>query len=118
MRKKGCGDCPSTTFIRIYKVESYLILLPVMALLWGFIGYLLFKRIWIVLMLTFVFSTIFIFTYTGFDLSNLYWFFLMTAFAFVSSGFSKVIHVHFQEKKKGKSLYDWFFIKKTESNNQ
>jgi len=53
----------------------YLILftLPVMAFLWGFVGYLLFKRIWPVLILTSVISMIFIFVYTGFDLSNLYW---------------------------------------------
>ncbi|WP_232532076.1 DUF2651 family protein [Bacillus sp. ms-22] len=84
----------------------YLILftLPVMAFLWGFIGYLLFKRIWPVLLLTFVFSTIFIFAYTGFDLSNLYWVFLMMALTFVSSGFSKVIHGHFQEKKRVKPI--------------
>ncbi|MDJ0287393.1 MULTISPECIES: DUF2651 family protein [Bacillus] len=84
----------------------YLILftLPVMAFLWGFVGYLLFKRIWPVLILTSVISMIFIFAYTGFDLSNLYWVLLMTALAFVSSGLSKVIHVHFQEKKQEKPL--------------
>ncbi|WP_368774843.1 DUF2651 family protein [Bacillus aerius] len=84
----------------------YLILftLPVMAFLWGFVGYLLFKRIWPVLILTSVISMIFIFVYTGFDLSNLYWVLLMTALAFVLSGFSKVIHVHFQEKKREKPL--------------
>ncbi|MEH6960727.1 DUF2651 family protein [Bacillus altitudinis] len=84
----------------------YLILftLPVMAFLWGFVGYLLFKRIWPVLILTSVISMIFIFAYTGFDLSNLYWVLLMTALAFVSSGLSKVIHVHFQEKKREKPL--------------
>ncbi|MBR0632974.1 DUF2651 family protein [Bacillus altitudinis C101] len=84
----------------------YLILftLPVMAFLWGFVGYLLFKRIWPVLILTSVISMIFIFVYTGFDLSNLYWVLLMMALAFVSSGFSKVIHVHFQEKKREKPL--------------
>ncbi|TYS29837.1 DUF2651 domain-containing protein [Bacillus altitudinis] len=84
----------------------YLILftLPVMAFLWGFVGYLLFKRIWPVLILTSVISMIFIFAYTGFDLSNLYWVLLMTALAFVSSGFAKVIHVHFQEKKREKPL--------------
>ncbi|MBY0187986.1 DUF2651 domain-containing protein [Bacillus sp. S2(2019)] len=84
----------------------YLILftLPVMAFLWGFVGYLLYKRIWPVLILTSVISMIFIFAYTGFDLSNLYWVLLMTALAFVSSGLSKVIHVHFQEKKREKPL--------------
>ncbi|KAJ0072313.1 DUF2651 family protein [Bacillus altitudinis] len=75
-----------------------------MAFLWGFVGYLLFKRIWPVLILTSVISMIFIFAYTGFDLSNLYWVLLMTALAFVSSGLSKVIHVHFQEKKREKPL--------------
>nr|WP_249118973.1 DUF2651 family protein [Bacillus altitudinis] len=75
-----------------------------MAFLWGFVGYLLFKRIWPVLILTSVISMIFIFVYTGFDLSNLYWVLLMMALAFVSSGFSKVIHVHFQEKKREKPL--------------
>ncbi|MCY7496849.1 DUF2651 family protein [Bacillus altitudinis] len=75
-----------------------------MAFLWGFVGYLLYKRIWPVLILTSVISMIFIFAYTGFDLSNLYWVLLMTALAFVSSGLSKVIHVHFQEKKREKPL--------------
>ncbi|MFS0655382.1 DUF2651 family protein [Bacillus sp. 179-C3.3 HS] len=83
----------------------YLILftLPVMAFFWGIIGYIICKRMSIVLMSTVVLSTIFIFAYTGFDLSNLYWVLLMASLTFVSCGLSKSIYLYYQDRKKGKT---------------
>lgn len=52
--------------------------LPLLFLIWGIVGYIIFKRVYIVLIITFAASTVFIFAYTGFDISNMYWVIAMT----------------------------------------
>ncbi|WP_144522622.1 DUF2651 family protein [Bacillus pumilus] len=75
--------------------------LPLLFLIWGIVGYILFKRVYIVLMITFAASTIFIFAYTGFDMSNMYWVITMTFLCMCTSVITKIIHYMIRRYKKG-----------------
>ncbi|ABV62410.1 MULTISPECIES: DUF2651 family protein [Bacillus] len=75
--------------------------LPLLILIWGIVGYILFKRVYIVLMITFAASTIFIFAYTGFDMSNMYWVITMTFLCMCTSVITKIIHYMIRRYKKG-----------------
>lgn len=75
--------------------------LPLLILIWGIVGYILFKRVYIVLMITFASSTIFIFAYTGFDMSNMYWVITMTFLCMCTSVITKIIHYMIRRYKKG-----------------
>ncbi|AVI41166.1 DUF2651 family protein [Bacillus pumilus] len=74
---------------------------PLLILIWGIVGYILFKRVYIVLMITFAASTIFIFAYTGFDMSNMYWVITMTFLCMCTSVITKIIHYMIRRYKKG-----------------
>nr|WP_260862212.1 YbeF family protein [Bacillus pumilus] len=56
------------------------------------VGYINFKRVYIVLMITFAASTIFIFAYTGFDMSNMHWVIAITFLCMCTSVITKIIH--------------------------
>ncbi|MBU8639666.1 DUF2651 family protein [Bacillus pumilus] len=75
--------------------------LPLLILIWGIVGYILFKRVYIVLMITFAASTIFIFAYAGFDMSNMYWVITMTFLCMCTSVITKIIHYMIRRYKKG-----------------
>lgn len=75
--------------------------LPLLFLIWGIVGYIIFKRVYIVLMSTFAASTIFIFVYTGFDMSNMYWVIAMTFLCMCTSVITKIIHYMIRRYKKG-----------------
>ncbi|OUZ08428.1 DUF2651 family protein [Bacillus pumilus] len=75
--------------------------LPLLILIWGIVGYILFKRVYIVLMITFAASTIFIFAYTAFDMSNMYWVITMTFLCMCTSVITKIIHYMIRRYKKG-----------------
>ncbi|WP_368930795.1 DUF2651 family protein [Bacillus pumilus] len=75
--------------------------LPLLILIWGIVGYILFKWVYIVLMITFAASTIFIFAYTGFDMSNMYWVITMTFLCMCTSVITKIIHYMIRRYKKG-----------------
>ncbi|MDM5298290.1 DUF2651 family protein [Bacillus pumilus] len=65
--------------------------LPLLYLAWGIIGYLIFKKVYVVLIITFITSTIFIFVYTGFDLSNMYWVGVVTFLCMCTTLITKII---------------------------
>ncbi|MDR0126236.1 DUF2651 family protein [Bacillus zhangzhouensis] len=65
--------------------------LPLLYLAWGIIGYLIFKKVHVVLTITFITSTIFIFAYTGFDMSNMYWVGVVTFLCMCTSVITKII---------------------------
>ncbi|MEI4790675.1 DUF2651 family protein [Bacillus sp. FJAT-53060] len=65
--------------------------LPLLYLAWGIIGYLIFKKVYVVLIITFITSTIFIFAYTGFDMSNMYWVVTVTFLCMCTSVITKII---------------------------
>ncbi|MGX9292536.1 DUF2651 family protein [Bacillus sp. A015] len=65
--------------------------LPLLYLAWGIIGYLIFKKVYVVLIITFLSSTIFIFAYTGFDISNMYWVGIVTFLCMCTSVITKMI---------------------------
>ena len=67
----------------LHPMALILFTLPLLSLIWGIVGYCIFKRVYIVLIITFAVSTIFIFAYTGFDMSNMYWVVMMTFYACV-----------------------------------
>ncbi|MDI0272514.1 MULTISPECIES: DUF2651 family protein [Bacillus] len=74
--------------------------LPLLYLAWGIIGYLIFKKIRVVLIITFITSTIFIFTYTGFDMSNMYWVAIVTFLCMCTSVMTKIIRDMYIRYKK------------------
>nr|WP_223249591.1 MULTISPECIES: DUF2651 family protein [unclassified Bacillus (in: firmicutes)] len=74
--------------------------LPLLYLAWGIIGYLLFKKVYVVLIITFITSTIFIFAYTGFDMSNMYWVVAMTFLCMCTSVITKIIRYMYNRYKK------------------
>lgn len=84
----------------LHPMALILFTLPLLSLVWGIAGYLIFKRVYIVLIITFVSSTIFIFAYTGFDMSNMYWVATMTFLCMCSSVITKMIRVISNRYKK------------------
>ncbi|APT51255.1 membrane protein [Bacillus pumilus] len=74
--------------------------LPLLYLAWGIIGYLIFKKIRVVLIITFITSTIFIFAYTGFDMSNMYWVGIVTFLSMCTSLMVKIIRDMYIRYKK------------------
>ncbi|MEK5009571.1 DUF2651 family protein [Bacillus sp. FSL K6-3312] len=74
--------------------------LPLLYLAWGIIGYLIFKKIRVVLIITFITSTIFIFAYTGFDMSNMYWVGIVTFLSMCTSLMVKIIREMYIRYKK------------------
>ncbi|UYO37078.1 YbeF family protein [Bacillus zhangzhouensis] len=74
--------------------------LPLLYLAWGIIGYLIFKRIRVVLIITFVTSTIFIFAYTGLEISNMYWVAIVTFLCMCTSVMTKIIRDIYIRYKK------------------
>ncbi|MCW1838441.1 DUF2651 family protein [Bacillus sp. FSL W8-0920] len=74
--------------------------LPLLYLVWGIIGYLIFKKIHVVLIITFITSTIFIFAYTGFDLSNMYWVVAMTFLCMCTTVITKIIRYMYYRYKR------------------
>ncbi|WP_181286166.1 DUF2651 family protein [Bacillus sp. Nf3] len=74
--------------------------LPLLYLIWGIIGYLTFKKIHVVLIITFITSTIFIFAYTGFDISNMYWVGVVTVLCMCTSVITKIIRDMYMRYKK------------------
>ncbi|MCM2989344.1 DUF2651 family protein [Bacillus safensis] len=74
--------------------------LPLLYLAWGIIGYLIFKKVYVVLIITFITSTIFIFAYTGFDISNMYWVGIVTFLSMCTSVISKIIRYMYIRYKK------------------
>ncbi|MFJ5964168.1 DUF2651 family protein [Bacillus sp. NPDC093026] len=76
--------------------------LPLLYLAWGMIGYLIFKKVYVVLMITFITSTIFIFAYTGFDMSNMYWVGIVTFLSMCTSVITKILrYISNRYKKAG-----------------
>lgn len=75
--------------------------LPLLFLIWGIVGYIIFKRVYVVLMITFAASTVFIFAYTGFDMSNMYWVIAMTFLCMCTSVITKIIRYMVHRYKKG-----------------
>ncbi|AWI38571.1 DUF2651 domain-containing protein [Bacillus pumilus] len=74
--------------------------LPLLYLAWGVIGYLIFKKVYVVLMITFITSTIFIFSYTGFDMSNMYWVGIVTFLCMCTTVITKIIRdVYYRYKR-------------------
>nr|WP_326847987.1 DUF2651 family protein [Bacillus safensis] len=51
-------------------------------------------------MITFAISTIFIFAYTGFDMSNMYWIVLMTFLCMCTSVITKIIRYMYARYKR------------------
>ncbi|MCY7708344.1 DUF2651 family protein [Bacillus safensis] len=74
--------------------------LPLLYLAWGIIGYLIFKKIRVVLIITLITSTIFIFAYTGFDMSNMYWVGIVTFLSMCTSLMVKIIRDMYIRYKK------------------
>ncbi|EDW23432.1 hypothetical membrane protein [Bacillus pumilus ATCC 7061] len=74
--------------------------LPLLSLIWGIVGYFIFKRVYVVLVITFAASTVFIFAYTGFDMSNMYWVVAMTFLCMCTSLITKIIQFMIQRYKK------------------
>ncbi|MFP7312136.1 DUF2651 family protein [Bacillus safensis] len=74
--------------------------LPLLYLAWGIIGYLIFKKIRVVLITTLITSTIFIFAYTGFDMSNMYWVGIVTFLSMCTSLMVKIIRDMYIRYKK------------------
>ncbi|WP_353856630.1 DUF2651 family protein [Bacillus sp. Bos-x628] len=74
--------------------------LPLLYLAWGMIGYLIFKKVYVVLMITFITSTIFIFAYTGFDISNMYWVAIVTFLSMCTSVITKILRYISNRYKK------------------
>ncbi|MCR4354865.1 DUF2651 family protein [Bacillus sp. FSL K6-4563] len=74
--------------------------LPLLYLAWGIIGYVIFKKVYVVLTITFITSTIFIFAYTGFDMSNMYWVGVVTFLCMCTSVITKIIRDMYIRYKK------------------
>ncbi|MEC0969376.1 DUF2651 family protein [Bacillus altitudinis] len=74
--------------------------LPLLYLVWGIIGYLIFKKIHVVLIITFITSTIFIFAYTGFDISNMYWVAIVTFLCMCTTVITKIIRDMYMRYRK------------------
>ncbi|MEK3972875.1 DUF2651 family protein [Bacillus pumilus] len=64
------------------------------------IGYLIFKKVHVVLIITFITSTIFIFAYTGFDLSIIYWVVAMTFLCMCTTVITKIIRYMYDRYKR------------------
>ncbi|UDF18558.1 YbeF family protein [Bacillus pumilus] len=64
------------------------------------IGYLIFKKVHVVLIITFITSTIFIFAYTGFDLSNIYWVVAMIFLCMCTTVVTKIIRYMYDRYKR------------------
>ncbi|PIK25805.1 DUF2651 domain-containing protein [Bacillus pumilus] len=75
----------------LHPMALILFTLPLLYLAWGIIGYLIFKKVYVVLIITFLSSTIFIFAYTGFDISNMYWVGIVTFLCMCTSVITKMI---------------------------
>ncbi|MEK4506664.1 DUF2651 family protein [Bacillus sp. JR_15] len=63
-------------------------------------GYLIFKKVHVVLIITFITSTIFIFAYTGFDLSIIYWVVAMTFLCMCTTVITKIIRYMYDRYKR------------------
>lgn len=84
----------------LHPMALILFTLPLLSLIWGIVGYCIFKRVYIVLIITFAVSTIFIFAYTGFDMSNMYWVVVMTFLCMCTSVITKIIRYMYGRYKR------------------
>ncbi|GLF90776.1 hypothetical protein Saga11_20350 [Bacillus safensis] len=84
----------------LHPMALILFTLPLLSLIWGIVGYLIFKRVLFVLLITFAASTIFIFAYTGFDLSNMYWVVAMTFLCMCTTVITKIIRYLYDRYKR------------------
>jgi len=84
----------------LHPMALILFTLPLLSLIWGIVGFLIFKRVLVVLLITFAASTIFIFAYTGFDLSNMYWVVTMTFLCMCTTVITKIIRYLYDRYKR------------------